>query len=193
MMFFLGISRVIDAVNAAIGRSIGWLILLMTLISSGNAMFRYLFNNSSNAWLEAQWYLFSAIFLLCSGYTLLRNEHIRIDVVISRFSRRTQTWIDILGTVFFLWPMALIILWLSWPVFMNAYTHTEMSSDAGGLLRWPVKLLIPVGFALLALQGLSELIKRIAFLMGMAPDPAGDSGHSHGADSQADAVRGDAG
>lgn len=194
MMFFLGLSRIIDTVNATVGRSVSWLILLMTVISSGNAMVRYLFNNSSNAWLEAQWYLFSAVFLLCAGYTLLRNEHIRIDVVTSRFSRKTQTWIDILGTLFFLWPMALIILSLSWPMFLNAYTHHEMSSDAGGLLRWPVKLLIPAGFALLALQGLSELIKRIAFLQGLIPDPSGDSGHGHGAVSEdKDTVRGDAG
>jgi len=175
----LAVSRLIDALNDRVGRVIYWLVLVAVLVSAANATIRYTFNTSSNAWLEVQWYLFSAVFLLCSGYTLLRNEHIRIDVVVSRFSERTLTWIDIIGTVFFLLPMALIIMWLSWPVFMDSFIHNELSSDAGGLLRWPVKLLIPVGFFLLSLQGISELIKRIAFLMGLIPNPAPKKQDAH--------------
>ncbi|WP_298725261.1 TRAP transporter small permease subunit [uncultured Ferrovibrio sp.] len=179
MKILLAVSRLIDALNDRVGRVIYWLVLVAVLVSAANATVRYTFNTSSNAWLEVQWYLFSAVFLLCSGYTLLRNEHIRIDVVVSRFSERTLTWIDIIGTVFFLLPMALIIMWLSWPVFMDSFIHNELSSDAGGLLRWPVKLLIPVGFFLLSLQGISELIKRIAFLMGLIPNPAPKKQDAH--------------
>ena len=168
----LGLSRLVDALNERIGRAVYWLVLAAVLVSSVNAMMRYTFSLSSNAWLELQWYLFGGIFLLCAGYTLLHNEHIRIDVLAGRLSRRTQTWIDIFGIVFFLLPMVLIILWLSWPIFVQAYVHGEMSPNAGGLVRWPAKLLIPVGFFLLALQGVSELIKRIAFLLGLIPDPA---------------------
>ncbi|MDP2707857.1 MAG: TRAP transporter small permease subunit [Burkholderiales bacterium] len=171
MKRLLALSRLIDALNERIGRLVYWLVLAAVLVSAGNAVFRYLFNLSSNAWLEIQWYLFSAVFLLCAGYTLLHNEHIRIDVIAGRLSKRAQTWIDIFGCVFFLLPMALIIMWLAWPVFMDAYTRHEISGDAGGLVRWPVKLLMPVGFLLLALQGMSELIKRIAFLLGLIPDP----------------------
>jgi TRAP-type mannitol/chloroaromatic compound transport system permease small subunit len=126
---------------------------------------------SSNAFLEVQWYLFSAIFLLCAGYTLLRNEHIRIDVIAGRFSRRTQTWIDVFGTVFFLVPMVLLILYESWPWFVRAWNSGEVSPSAGGLILWPAKILLPVGFALLGLQGISELVKRIAFLAGQGPRP----------------------
>ena len=171
MKTLLALSRLIDALNERVGRLVYWLVLAAVLVSAGNAIMRYAFNLSSNAWLEIQWYLFSAVFLLCAGYTLLHNEHIRIDVIAGRLSKRAQTWIDIFGCVFFLLPMALVIMWLSWPVFMDAYTRHEMSGDAGGLVRWPVKLLIPVGFFLLALQGVSELIKRIAFLLGLIPDP----------------------
>jgi len=167
----LALSRLIDALNERVGRLVYWLVLAAVLVSAGNAVFRYLFNLSSNAWLEIQWYLFSAVFLLCAGYTLLHNEHIRIDVIAGRLSKRAQTWIDIFGCVFFLLPMALVIMWLAWPVFMDAYIHHEISGDAGGLVRWPVKLLMPAGFFLLALQGVSELIKRIAFLLGLIPDP----------------------
>lgn len=180
MSQLLRLSGVIDRLNTVVGRAVTWLVLVMTLISSGNAIVRYAFNSSSNAWLEIQWYLFSAVFLLCAGYTLLNNEHIRIDVIAGRFSRRTQTWIEVIGGVFFLLPMACLILWLSWPIFMSSLTSGEMSSDAGGLIRWPAKVLIPVGFALLALQGLSETIKRVAFLMGLAPDPAAGTGGHHG-------------
>lgn len=174
----LSLSRAIDALNARIGGALIWLVLAMTLVSSGNAAFRYMFNLSSNAWLELQWYLFAAVFLVGAGYTLLNNEHIRIDVVSSHLSRRTQIWIDIFGTLFFLLPMSLFIMWLSWPGFMNAWTSQEISSNAGGLIRWPARLLVPLGFFLLSVQGLSELIKRVAILRGLIPDPEAKSAHS---------------
>jgi len=179
VLVLLRLSRLIDALNEKVGHAVYWLVLLAVLVSSGNAMVRYTFSMSSNAWLEIQWYLFAAIFLLCAGYTLQRNEHVRIDIVNSRFSLRTRTWIDIFGFLFFLLPMALIIMWLSVPVFLDSYFRHEMSGDAGGLLRWPAKLIIPVGFFLLVLQGISELIKRIAFLMGLIPDPV-DKHAAHG-------------
>ena len=141
------------------------------LVSAGNAVSRYLFDLSSNAWLELQWYLFSAVFLLAAGYALLHNEHVRIDVIFGHLPPRVRAWIDLIGGVFFLLPMAVIIMVLSWPIFVDSYRINEYSSDAGGLLRWPVKLLIPAGFLLLALQGVSEIIKRIAFLLGHIPDP----------------------
>ena len=169
----LAFSQLIDALNDRVGRAIGWLVLAAVLVSAGNAVMRYSFSLSSNAWLEIQWYLFSAIFLLGAGYTLKKNEHVRIDVIAGRFSKRGQARIDILGGLLFLMPMAVIIMYLSWPMFMQSYLGHEISGDAGGLIRWPVKLLIPVGFALLVLQGLSEIIKRIAYLRGAIPDPAG--------------------
>jgi TRAP-type mannitol/chloroaromatic compound transport system permease small subunit len=172
MRLLLSLSRLIDATNERVGRAVYWLVLAAVLVSSANATVRYLFSISSNAWLELQWYLFSAVFLLCAGYTLLHNEHIRIDVISSRLPRRVQVWIDVFGILFFLFPMATLILWMSWPVFLNAYDAHEGSVNAGGLLRWPVRLLVPVGFFLLSLQGVSELIKRVAFLMGLIPDPA---------------------
>ena len=172
MKSLLALSRAIDALNNFVGRSTYWLILAAVLISAGNATVRYSLNMSSNAWLEIQWYLFSAVFLFCAGYTLLHNQHIRIDVVTGRFSRRVQAWIDILGTLLFLMPMAITILWLSWPVFVDAYQRNEVSTNAGGLIIWPARLMVPIGFLLLVLQGFSELIKRVAFLRGMIPDPA---------------------
>jgi len=172
MRFLLVVSHRIDAINERVGRIVLWLVLAMALVSAGNAVSRYALNLSSNAWLELQWYLFAAVFLLCAGYTLLHNEHIRIDVVSSRLSRRTRVWIDILGTVFFLLPMSICIAWLSWPVFVNAWVSHEISSNAGGLIRWPARLLVPTGFFLLSLQGVSELIKRVAYLLGLVPDPA---------------------
>jgi len=171
MKNLLTISRAIDAINERIGRAVIWLVLAMVLISTANALSRYLFNISSNAWLELQWYLFAAVFLLCAGYTLLHNEHIRIDVVSSHLSPRARLWIDVVGTVLFLLPVAVFIVWLSWPVFVNAWVSNEMSGNAGGLVRWPARLLVPAGFLLLSLQGVAELIKRIAALMGLAPDP----------------------
>jgi TRAP-type mannitol/chloroaromatic compound transport system permease small subunit len=176
----LRLSGAIDRLNSVVGRAVTWLVLAMTLISSGNALIRYLFNSSSNAWLEVQWYLFAAVFLLCAGYTLRHNEHIRIDVLSARFSARAQAWIDIVGGLFFLLPLSVIVIWLSWPLFVGALVSGEMSSDAGGLIRWPAKLLIPVGFSLLAAQGLSEIVKRVAFLQGLIPSPSGiasEGGH----------------
>jgi len=167
----LALAHLIDLVNEHVGRWVRWLALAAVLVSAGNALMRYAFNMSSNAWLELQWYMFAGMFLLAAGYTLLHNEHIRIDVLSTRLSRRTQIWIDIFGTLFFLLPISLIIMKLSWPIFVDAYVHGEMSGNAGGLIRWPAKLLIPVGFFLLSLQGVSEVIKRIAFLMGLIPDP----------------------
>lgn len=171
MKLLLRLSRAVDWLNNQIGHLVYWLVLAAVLISSANAMSRYALNKTSNGWLEMQWYLFAAIFLLCSGYTFLHNEHIRIDVVAQRFSRRTQIWIDIFGTIFFMMPMTIYIMVLGWSMFSESYSVHEVSADPGGLLRWPVKLLVPVGFFLLTLQGLSELVKRIAFLMGMIPDP----------------------
>ena len=171
MKSLLALSRAIDTLNEYLGRLVYWCILIMVLVSSGNATMRYAFNMASNAWLELQWYLFAVVFLLCSGYTLLHNEHIRIDVVSSHLSRRTQVWIDVFGFVLFLLPMSLFIMWLSWPVFMNAWTSGEISGSAGGLIRWPARMLVPLGFFLLSAQGFSELIKRIAFLQGLISDP----------------------
>jgi TRAP-type mannitol/chloroaromatic compound transport system permease small subunit len=171
LKFLLSLSRLIDAMNERIGHAVYWFVLVMVLVSAGNATSRYVFSIASNAWLELQWYLFAAVFLLCSGYTLRHNEHIRIDVVSGHLSRSAQMWIDIFGTAFFLLPMAGYIAWLSWPIFMNAWTSNEISGSAGGLIRWPARLLVPAGFCLLSLQGVSELIKRVAFLMGLIPDP----------------------
>jgi TRAP-type mannitol/chloroaromatic compound transport system permease small subunit len=167
----LALSRVIDTINENVGKAVYWLVLAAVLISTANAVVRKAFDMSSNAYLEVQWYLFSAIFLLCAGYTLLKNEHIRIDVVAGRFSKRTQTWIDVLGTLFFLFPMVALILYESWPWFVRAWNSGEVSPSAGGLILWPAKILVPIGFVLLALQGVSELFKRIAFLAGAGPDP----------------------
>ena len=171
MKSLLAFSRAIDGLNTRIGRGLIWLVLAAVVISAVNAIVRKAFDVSSNAFLETQWYLFSAIFLLCSPYTLLRNEHIRIDVVAGRLSNRAQTWIDVFGTVFFLLPMALVITYLSWVVFMRSWNINEMSSNAGGLVIWPARLLVPVGFFLLALQGISQLIKLVAHLRGQGPDP----------------------
>ena len=171
MNALLTLSRRIDALTERIGKSAIWIVLIVVLVSTGNAVMRYAFNYSSNALLEIQWYLFGLIFLLCSGYTLLRNEHVRIDLLSAKLSKRGQTWIDILGILFFLMPMAVAILVLSWPVFLHAFESSEMSNSAGGLIVWPARLMIPVGFALLILQGVSELIKRIGFLRGLCPDP----------------------
>lgn len=171
MQGLINISKLIDRLNDNVGKLTYWLTLVAVLVSSGNATVRYLFDTSSNAWLELQWYLFSAVFLLCGGYALLHGSHVRIDVVYGRWSRRTQLWIDVFGTVVFLLPMAILILYLSWPVFMNAFMNKEVSSNAGGLIVWPARLLLPVGFFLLVLQGISELIKRLAILQGLLPDP----------------------
>lgn len=179
MKALLMLSRWIDIANEKIGQASIWFILAMTLISAGNAVMRKAFDISSNALLEVQWYLFSAVFLFCAAYALQKNAHVRIDVLYGRFSRRTQVWIDILGTLLFLLPMAVMILWLSWPVFTTSLASHEVSPNAGGLPFWPARALVPIGFAMLILQALSEIVKRIAFLTGAGPDPmAGEAGPS---------------
>ncbi len=162
----LALSRFIDKTNEKIGVGISWALLIAVIICTGNALIRYALNSSSNAWLEIQWYLFSAIFLLAAPYTLKRDEHVRIDVIVSRFSKRTQVWIDLLGFLFFLMPMALLILYYGHAYALLSVQNGEVSSNAGGLIVWPAKILIPLGFFLLCLQGISEIIKRIAYLRG---------------------------
>lgn len=171
MQALLKFSRAVDWLNAQIGKWVIWLILASTVISGINAIVRKVLNTSSNAYLEVQWYLFAGAFLLAAGYTLLNGEHVKIDVISSRFSKRTQTWIDVFGFVFFLMPVCIAILYYGIPFFLQGFRSGEMSSNAGGLIRWPVYLLIPVGFTLLMAQGLSELVKRLAFLQGLIEDP----------------------
>jgi TRAP-type mannitol/chloroaromatic compound transport system permease small subunit len=167
----LSLSRLIDRLNEFVGRWVAWLVLAAVLISAGNAIVRKAFDRSSNGLLEIQWYLFAAVFLLAAGYTLLRQEHVRIDVIAGRFSKRTQIWIDIVGICAFLLPFVVVVIDLSLPLVVRAFNMHEMSNNAGGLVRWPVFALLPLGFALLGLQGVSELIKRLAFLKGLVPDP----------------------
>lgn len=171
MHALLKFSNTVDGLNRFIGKYVIWLILASTIISAVNAVVRKTFNVSSNAYLEVQWYLFAATFLLCAAYTLLNGEHVKIDVMYSRFNKRTQTWIDVFGFTCFLLPFCVAIIWFSMPFFLKAYVSGEMSSNSGGLMRWPVYMMIPLGFGLLLLQGLSELIKRLAFLMGLIEDP----------------------
>jgi TRAP-type mannitol/chloroaromatic compound transport system permease small subunit len=166
MSFLLSLSRSIDALNEKIGLTVSWALFIAVLICTGNALVRYIFNTSSNAWLEIQWYLFSAVFLFASSYTLRRNEHVRIDVIVSHLSKRTQVWVDIFGFVLFLLPITLIILYYGVPYAWLSIQNQEVSSNAGGLILWPAKLMIPIGFFLLTLQGISELIKRIGYLQG---------------------------
>lgn len=171
MNALLALSRGIDWLNERVGRLTLWLILASAVISAINAVVRKAFDYSSNAFLEIQWYLFAAVFLLGAGYTFLHNEHVRIDVLSSKLSARGRNWIDIIGIVFFLFPFVYVTVRLSLPVVINAIQSGEVSSNAGGLIRWPVYILLPIGFALLGLQGVSELIKRIAFLRGLIDDP----------------------
>ena len=171
MPLLLRLSRGIDKINDWIGHVVMWLILAAVIISSGNAVIRKAFNMSSNAWLEIQWYLFAAVFMLGVGYVFLRNGHVRIDIVSSRLSKRTNTIIDCLGIVIFVIPLCVILIDLSWPFFYRAWVSGEISQNAGGLVRWPVILLIPVGFGILLMQSVSELIKRVAFLRGHLPEP----------------------
>ncbi len=166
MDLWLRISASIDAVNRKVGAGVSWLILAMTLVSAANAVSRKAFNFSSNAFLEIQWYLFAAVFLLAAGYTLLNNEHVRVDIVNTRFATRARLSIELFGTVFFLLPLTLLVLWYGWPYFVMSFTSREISLQAGGLILWPVKLLIPAGFLLLLLQGVSQAIKLIAALSG---------------------------
>lgn len=171
MAALLSLSRRIDRLNEFVGRWLAWLVLAAVLISAANAAVRKAFDMSSNAFLEIQWYLFAAVFLVAAGYTLLRQEHVKIDVVLHRFSRRTQIKVEIFGIVVFLIPFVLAVTGLVWPLVTKAYIHGEMSSNAGGLIRWPVFAMVPLGFSLLGLQSLSELIKRVGFLKGLVPDP----------------------
>ncbi|MDB5772684.1 MAG: tripartite ATP-independent periplasmic transporter, DctQ component [Burkholderia sp.] len=166
MSFFLSLSGFIDKFNEQVGKVAVWMVLLSCLVSAGNAASRYALDLSSNAWLEIQWYMFAGIVLLGAAYTLKRNEHVRVDVMYGRFRPRTQAWVDLLGMILFVMPTCLILLWMSWPFFLDAYTSGETSSNAGGLIRWPVKIMLPIGFAMLAAQGISEIIKRIGYLVG---------------------------
>jgi len=163
---FMPLSRLIDQLNEKIAGAVSWALLAAVVICTGNALIRYIFNTSSNGWLEIQWYLFAAIFMLASSYTLKRDEHVRIDVIAGRFSKRTQVWIDLFGFLLFLLPICLVILYYGIPFALISIKSGEMSSNAGGLIVWPAKLLVPVGFLLMILQGVSEVIKRIAFLAG---------------------------
>jgi TRAP-type mannitol/chloroaromatic compound transport system permease small subunit len=167
----LKLSRLIDFVNEWIGRIAMWLVLATVLISAGNAIMRKAFNIGSNAYLEIQWYLFAAVFMLAAGYVFLHNGHVRIDFISTRLSKRTNAIIDALGIAIFLIPLCVILIDLAWPLFMRTYLSGEMSENAGGLIRWPVILLIPLGFAVLMTQGISELIKRVAFLVGARDEP----------------------
>lgn len=166
MHALLKIAAAIDRLNDRIGVVATWLVLIACVVSAGNAFMRWGFSLSSNAWLELQWYLFAGMVMLGGGYTLRMNEHVRVDALYSRYPQRVRVWVDLLGTVFFLLPMGIAIGWLSWPLFAGSYAIGEVSSNAGGLIRWPVKLLIPLGFFLLTLQALSEIIKRVANLTG---------------------------
>ena len=167
----LTLSRLIDRFTGWVGRWVAWLVLAAVLISAVNAAMRKVFNTSSNAYLEIQWYLFAAVFLLAAGYTMLRQGHVKIDVISGRFSKRTQIWIDIIGLAGFVLPLVYVVIHLSMPLAIRSYVMNEYSSNAGGLIRWPVFALLPLGFALLGMQAISELIKRIAFLKGLVPDP----------------------
>jgi TRAP-type mannitol/chloroaromatic compound transport system permease small subunit len=167
MKVLLALSRAIDAINEKLSWIADWLVFLSCLISAGNAFSRYAFSLSSNAWLEIQWYMFGALVMLGASYTLKKNEHVRVDIVYSNISTRKQILVDIFGGIVFMMPATLILTYLSWPVFWNSWVENEYSGNAGGLIRWPIKLVLPVGFLLVALQGMSELIKRVAFLNGI--------------------------
>lgn len=171
MRGLLSLSGLIDRSNEIIGRAVAWLILIAVLVSAGNAVVRKVFSVSSNAWLELQWYLFGAAFLLAAAYTLKQNEHIRIDIVYGLFSRRVQHWIDLFGHLVFLMPFTLLMLWYLVPYVAQSFANGEVSTNSGGLLIWPAKALLLVGFILLALQGVSEIIKKIAVMRGLIPDP----------------------
>lgn len=167
----LTLSRAIDAITTFMGKAVSWLVLTAVVISAVNATTRKLFSLSSNAWLEAQWYLFSAVFLIAAGWTLLNSEHVKVDLIYSALPRKAQLWVEIIGTIFFLSPFCLITVYLAWPIVIDKFTSGEISNNTGGLLLWPAWALIPAGFGLLFLQGISELIKRFAILGGHIPDP----------------------
>lgn len=192
MQALLALSRAIDRLNAFVGKYSIWLIFAATFISAANAIVRKAFNYSSNGFLEVQWYLFAWSFLIAAGWTLLNREHVRIDVINSRLSKKAQVWIDIVGFALFLTPLCITILWLSVPEVIQKYTSGEMSGNPGGLIRWPVWMAIPVGITLLMLQGWSELIKRIAFLTGDGPDPMGKLTDKSAEEELAEALRAEA-
>jgi TRAP-type mannitol/chloroaromatic compound transport system permease small subunit len=177
-------ARLMDAFSERLGKLVSWLILAAVLVSTLNALTRYTFNIGSNAFLELQWYLFAAVFLLGSAWTLKRNEHIRIDVVVGRFSPKVHAWIDIFGTLFFLLPLCAIVLYDGVPFALEALTSGEVSTNAGGLILWPAKILLPLGFLFLMLQGLAELIKRIAFLQGVIDGSEFEKAGHHGVDEE---------
>ncbi|WP_405405589.1 TRAP transporter small permease subunit [Paracoccus sp. Ld10] len=185
MSGLLALSRGIDRVNTLVGRSVAWLILLAVVISAVNAIIRKAFSMSSNAWLEAQWYLFGAAFMLASAWTLLENEHIRIDVIYGRWSRKVQHWIDLLGTVLFLMPFTTVMLWLTWPKLIESIEDGEISMNAGGLPLWPARAVLVVGFGMLFAQGLSEIVKKIAVMRGIIPDPHRNTGPNEAANHEA--------
>jgi len=189
MQALLKFSKAVDWLNTQVGKYVIWLILGSTIISAVNAAVRKAFNMSSNAYLEVQWYLFAAAFLLAAGYTLLNGEHVKIDVISGRLSKRGQIWIDIFGFIFFLTPVCIAILWYGIPFFLQGYRSGEMSSNAGGLIRWPVYLMMPLGFGLLMLQGFSELIKRIAFLEGLIEDPTAKKVEKTAEEELAESIR----
>jgi TRAP-type mannitol/chloroaromatic compound transport system permease small subunit len=185
----LPLSQRIDRLSEFVGRWVSWLVLAAVFVSALNAIVRKAFNTSSNAYLEIQWYFFAAMFLLAAGYTLLRQEHVKIDVILSRFSKRTQIKIEIFGIVAFLFPVVFTVIQLVWPLVTKAYVSGEMSSNAGGLIRWPIYAMVPLGFGLLGLQGLSELIKRVAFLQGLIEDPTKKKQEKTAEEELAEAIR----
>ena len=189
MQALLKLSRAIDWLNATVGKYAIWLIFAATVISALNAVVRKAFNFSSNAYLEVQWYLFAWSFLIAAGYTLLHREHVRIDVVNSRLPKKVQVWIDIIGFALFLTPLCIVVLYLGIPMLISKFQSGEVSPNAGGLVRWPVWLALPLGFGLLLLQGWSELIKRIAFLRGVGPDPMGRLTDKSAEEELAEALR----
>lgn len=186
MNALLKFSRLVDACTDLIGRILIWLILAAVLVSAGNAIVRKLFNTSSNALLEIQWYFYAAVFMLGAGYAFLKNAHVRIDFLSNRFSARARNWIDILGILVFLVPLCVMLIKMSWPLFENAWASGEMSQNAGGLIRWPAYLMIPAGMALLLAQAASELVKRVAFLRGLIPDPIAHAHAEHAGASGAE-------
>ena len=186
MRKLLRFSRGVDALNTYIGRWVAWALLAAILVSAANATVRKVFNTSSNAWLEIQWILFGAVFLLCSAWALIANEHIRIDIVNNMLPRQVRNWIDVIGHVFFLLPVTIVLVWLGWPFFWRSLMQNEQSTNAGGLPVYPSKFLIPLAFTLLLVQGLSELIKRIAIMRGELQDTTSGGGHHAAAEAEAE-------
>lgn len=185
MAFLLNVSRTIDRISTYLGQKLSWLVLLAVIISTINAIIRKLFDVSSNSWLELQWVLFGAVFLLCSSWTLLSNEHIRIDIINSLMPKTVRNWIDIVGHVLFLLPLTVVMMIVSWPFAIRSLLLNEQSVNAGGLAQWPAKFLIPIGFLMLFFQGISELIKRIAIMRGELEDTTSGGGHHASAEAEA--------